>query len=201
MTETKSLKRKKPRFIVKESWNYARIKVRWRNPRGRHSKVRQRHCGRPALPTPGYGSALAIRNKHPCGLEQINIHNLHDLNKLNPKTDGAIIAAGVSNKNRLKLLQAAKEKKITVLNFRNIEERINTINTNFAQRKKHKAEKLKEKDKKKEEKKKKAEEKKKKEEEKKQEATAEENSGEQTATEEKQKAEQKEIEKTIIKRQ
>ncbi len=200
MTEKNPLKRKKPRFIVKESWNYARVKVRWRFPRGRHSKVRQRHCGRPALPTPGYGSALAIRNKHPSGFEQIVVKNIKELNKLNPKTQGAIIAAGVSNKNRLKLLQAAKDKKITVLNFRNIDERMNTINTAFAQRKKNKAEKFKEKDKKTEEKKKKAEEKKKKEEEKKQEEAAE-DGGEQATTEDKQKAEQKEIEKTIIKRQ
>ena len=64
-------KRKKPDFVLKESKFFARIKKRWRYPRGKHSPVRQRHKGRPPLPTPGYGSPRAIKYQTKKGVKEI----------------------------------------------------------------------------------------------------------------------------------
>ena len=46
MTENKSstgTQKKRMNFVVKESNFSARVKSRWRFPRGKHSKVRQMH--------------------------------------------------------------------------------------------------------------------------------------------------------------
>ena len=108
-----------------------------------------------------------------------------------------MLSGTVGKKKKLVLLRLAKEKGISILNVKDLDGQIKLINDEFAQRKKVKTEKLKTRDQKKEEKKKKAEEKKKKEEaeEKKPEVAVDE------TVDDKKKIEQKEIEKTMIKRQ
>ena len=180
-------KKRKPTFVVKESKFSARVKSRWRFPRGKHSKVRQMHKGRPPLPGPGYGSPPSVRGLHSSGLEMVLVHNAAQVESLNPATQGAIVAAGVGNKKRLDLLTAAVHKKITILNIKDTAKYMEEIKKDFEQRKKARRDKSAAVSKKEEEKKKKAEEKKKKEE-----------SKEKSSEEEKQK---EMIEKTITKRQ
>tara|TARA_Y100000310_G_scaffold339010_1_gene430319 strand:- start:765 stop:1355 length:591 start_codon:yes stop_codon:yes gene_type:complete len=196
MAEKEITNKKKPNFVVKESKFSARVKARWRYPRGMHSKVRQKHKGRPSLPSTGYGAPRETRGKHESGLEIVRVHNSEELSLLNKGNQGAIISGTVGKRKKLVLLQLAKEKGIQIFNVKDIDNQIKLINEGLAQRKKVKTEKLKEKDKKKEEKKKKAEEKKKKEEDEKKKPEVTEDK-----VDEKQKTEQKEIEKTIIKRQ
>ena len=61
------------KFVEKESNFSARVKSRWRLPRGKHSKVRQMHKGRPALPGPGYGSQESKKGLHPSGLKIVAV--------------------------------------------------------------------------------------------------------------------------------
>lgn len=194
-------KKKKPDFIVKEAKFSSGVKKRWRYPRGRHSAVRQRHKGRPAIPHPGYGSSNAIRGKHPSGFGMVLVHNQKELLSVNPTDQGAIIASAVGRKTRLGLLKLASERMIKILNLKckDIQEEIKNIQSGFEERKKIKTETLNKKSKKKEEKKKEAEEKKKKEEEKK---TKKEQEPEEKPEElEKKKEEQREMEKIITRRQ
>ena len=39
----------------------------WRKPRGLHNKQRRQKKAKGALPTPGYGSPVAVRGMHPSG--------------------------------------------------------------------------------------------------------------------------------------
>ncbi len=156
-------KKKQPYFIVKESNFVDRIKVRWRHPRGRHSKVRQMHVGRPVLPRPGFGSPKAVKGLHLSGLEIIVVHNSTELLALNAKTQGAVIAK-IGQKKRIELLKLAQENKITVLNVKDVPKKVETIEKEFEERKALRKKKLVEASKKEEDKKKKEEEKKKKEE-------------------------------------
>ena len=198
MTEKNNpTKRKKPDFLVKESKFSARVKARWRYPRGKHSKVRQRHCGRQALPNPGYGAAKETRGMHPTGLEVVNVSTLKQLEGIDKAKQGVLLSSTLGKRKRLLLLQEAQKNGLNVLNVKDLAEKIKIITDSFAQRKKAKSEKLKEKDKKKEEKKKKAEEKKA------EEKKAEEKTEEAPTSESKEKedSEKKEMEKTIIKRQ
>ncbi|MBU0460170.1 MAG: hypothetical protein KKH52_02620 [Nanoarchaeota archaeon] len=196
-------KNKKPDFIVKEAKFCARVKTRWRFPRGKHSKVRQMHRGRQALPTPGYGAPKTVKHQHRSGLLMVVVHNQKDLSSLNPEKEGAVIASTVGKKNKLVILKLAEEKKIKIINVKDVSATVLKMENEFTEKKKLKTEKLTERSKKKEEKKKKAEEKKEKEaKEKVKKAADEKKEGlEESVVEDVKKKEEREAEKIITKRQ
>lgn len=185
---------KRPNFVVKESNFSPRVKVRWRFPRGRHSKVRQMHCGRPAMPNPGFGVPAEVRGLHKSGLEMVVVRNAEELQIVNSKTQGAIIAASVGARKRLSLLEMAQQKKITLLNVKDAGAAAKRLVSDFEQRKELRKRKAVEVSKKEEQKKKKAEELAQKEKEEKKKATEE-------SAEEKSKREHDMMEKTITKKQ
>ncbi|MEK6809527.1 MAG: eL32 family ribosomal protein [Nanoarchaeota archaeon] len=149
---------KKPAFVVKESNFNAGVKVRWRFPRGRHSKVRQMHCGRPAMPNPGYGAPAAVRGLHDSGLEMVLVHNLGELQSLDQKTQGAVIASSVGTRKRVSLLEAAQQKNIALLNVKDAGATAKKLVSEFEQRKEVRKRRFVEAGKKEEQKKKKSEE-------------------------------------------
>lgn len=191
--------KRKPDFLLKESKFSARVKSRWRFPRGKHSKVRQMHRGRQAMPHPGFGSPKDVRGADASGMFPVVVQTVADLEGLNPDKEAAVIGATVGKGKKLEIIKAALTKKILMLNVRN--DTAQKIEEEFASRKKTKKDKLALKDKKESEKKKKAEEKQKQEaEEKKKDETA---SVEEKVSkeEEKQKEEQRTAEKTLTKKQ
>lgn len=195
-------KRKQTYFVVKESYKISRIGERWRLPRGKHSGARQMHKGKPAQPTPGYGSPRAVRGLHSSGLQKVMVHTPTELLSLDPQKQGAILGSTLGNRKRLQLLQLAVEKKIRVLNVKDASALTEQIKTAFSHRQQQRKENLKNKSLKEEDKRKKAEEKKKKEE---KEAKEEKNKGEEGSIEQKVKKEQEEqkelAQKTFTKRQ
>lgn len=206
MTDKTVRKRKKPNFVVKEAHFSARVKWRWRFPRGRHSAVRQYHKGRPALPTVGYGSPKEERGKVK-GLQVKVVKNLRELKLANPGTEKIMVSGTVGKRKKLELLQFAQKNNLQIGNVKEIEESIKAILNQVAGRKLARQEKLKQKDKKQKEKEEKRKEKEaKKEAEKKKEVGTEGNfpeEGSQGAEERKQKEEQAReiIEKTLTKKQ
>lgn len=159
----KKIKSTKPDFVVKESHYVTALNKRWRFPRGRHSKVRQEHNGRPALVTAGYGSPKAVRGLHPSGLEEVLVHNSVELLSLNPVQQGAVLSSGLGGRKKLSLLTLATEKRIPVLNVKDAALAAEELKKAFAARVKVRQDKLQQKTKKLQEKVKKAEEKKEKE--------------------------------------
>lgn len=193
--------KKKPNFVVKESHYQARVKKRWRLPRGRHSGVRQYHKGKPAMPTSGYGSDKKIRGLHSSGLYPVVVYTKNDLLKLEEK-QGGVIASSIGKRKKLELLKLAEEKKLLLINVKDVPAEIKNIEDAFTKRKEVKKAKTEERTKKASEREKKAAEKKKKEEEKTK--KEEEKSSLEESVEEKkeEKEEQKKmVEKTITKRQ
>jgi len=196
-----------PDFLVKESKFVDRIKSRWRFPMGRHSKVRQFHCGRPAMPTPGYGSPREVRGLHSSGLRPVAVATVDELKSLDSASEGAVIVSTVGNKKRLDLLQFALANKIRVINVKDSQKLIEKIHQNLDERQKLKKEKSEIKSKKQLEKERKAEEKKKKDADKKeQKAPASDQKEEDlpqekaAVMEEEKKKEQREMEKIITQR-
>jgi len=197
-TSTGNNSRKKMSFVVKESNFSARVKSRWRFPRGKHSKVRQMHKGRPALPNPGYGAAVSVKGLHISGLKPIVVNNSNELLGLDVKTEGAIISGKIGNRKRLKLLNLASEKKITLLNVKDLANLTKKIQDYLTERKKVKQDKLKKKSDKEAEKRKKAEKKKEKED---KDKSAESVEDKIQKSEEEKKEQKKLAEKTITKKQ
>jgi len=94
------------KFVEKESHATKSIKKRWRMPRGKHSKVRQMHKGRPALPNVGYGKSILSRGQVD-GLYPVLICCQGDLRGLDAQTDIIIIARAVGLRKRVELYTSA----------------------------------------------------------------------------------------------
>jgi len=112
----KEKKEKEPDFVRQESWRYKRIKESWRRPRGIDSKMRLEVKGWPKRVKVGYRGPKLARGLHPTGKKEVLIHNVKELEALNPKEEVARIASSVGKKKRMEILKKAKELGIKVLN-------------------------------------------------------------------------------------
>ena len=122
------LKEKKPDFIRQDNQRRKRLgrKLKWRKPKGIHSKIRHHFKGRRKMPSPGYKSPVKVKGYHSSGLKMTKIFSVKDIEKINKDTEGIIISKSVGTKKKLEILKKAKELKINVLNL-NIDEHINKI--------------------------------------------------------------------------
>ncbi|MGQ0772752.1 MAG: 50S ribosomal protein L32e [Nitrososphaerota archaeon] len=110
---------RRPDFVRQESWRYKRVGLAWRKPKGidNHQR-RQKFRGRPGLVKVGYGGPKLVRGLHPSGFTDNLVHNVLELQGLNPKTDGIRIAHGVGTKKRLDIVKKAMEQKFKIFNAR-----------------------------------------------------------------------------------
>lgn len=107
---------KRPEFVRQESWRYKRIKPSWRRPRGIDNKMRVELKGWPRRVKVGYRGPKLVRGLHPSGYREVLVHNVKELEKLNPEIEAARIAHTVGAKKRGEILKRAKELGIKVLN-------------------------------------------------------------------------------------
>ncbi len=94
------------------------IKDSWRRPRGLHSKQRKLRKAKGAHPDPGYGSPLAVRGMHPCGMREVRVCNLKDLEGVDAASQAIRIGATVGRKKREVIQNKAAEAKIRILNWK-----------------------------------------------------------------------------------
>lgn len=112
-------KSQNPEFVRQESWRYKRMQTGWRKPKGIDNHQRkQKSRGRPGLVKVGYGGPKIARGLHPSGFTDNLVHNINDLEKLNPKMDGVRLGHSVGTKKRKEIIVKAMEKKFKVFNAR-----------------------------------------------------------------------------------
>lgn len=116
--ETRELlkQRKKPRFRRQQHYLYAKLRDTWRRPKGRHSKQRKGKHYRPPRPKIGYGAPKKVRGLHPSGFAEVRVHNVQDVEGVNPETQAIRIARTVGGKKRAAIIKKADEEGIRVLN-------------------------------------------------------------------------------------
>lgn len=108
---------RRPEFLRQEWYKRKRLQgAKWRKPRGMHSKMRQHYGYRRNVVSIGYGSPKAARFLHPSGFKEVMVHNVKDLQRINPETEAARVAHKVGMKKRLEIEAKADELKIRVLN-------------------------------------------------------------------------------------
>jgi len=112
----KTLDRKRPEFVRYESWRYVRVKPSWRRPRGIDSKVREKVKGWIKMPSIGYRTPKYVRGLHPSGYEEVLVHNLAELENLNPDTHIIRLAHTVGAKKRVMIIDKAKELGFKIIN-------------------------------------------------------------------------------------
>ena len=111
-------KAKKPNFRRQEWFRYKRLGEAWRKPRGKHSKMRTGKVYRTNVVSIGYGSPRKARGLHPSGFAEVPVHNINDLDGIDPKVQAARIGHSVGVRKRIKIEQRAEELGIRVLNRR-----------------------------------------------------------------------------------
>lgn len=109
-----------PTFLRRTTHRYSKLgkgnkrKQTWRNPTGRHNKMRNKRRGYPATVSIGYKQPENAR--HRAETKQIiEVRTLRDLERVSKNHLARIMAVGT--KRKLALAQKAKEKGITLLNL------------------------------------------------------------------------------------
>lgn len=87
---------------------------KWRNPRGRHNKVRRQRRNYPARVKIGYGSPRELAGKID-NLTPVLVHNIKELSVL--KKDSLIIIARVGARKKLDIIKKAQELNLKILNL------------------------------------------------------------------------------------
>jgi large subunit ribosomal protein L32e len=118
----KRAKHKKPEFLRSESWRYTKLSESWRRPRGLDHKMRRKIKGWPPMVSTGYKGPKIARGLHPSGYREVLVHNVQEVSEVDPKTQVARIAHTVGKKKRALIIAEAREKKITVLNAKEVKE-------------------------------------------------------------------------------
>ncbi|RME52817.1 50S ribosomal protein L32e [Candidatus Woesearchaeota archaeon] len=116
LEERRARKAKKPVFRRQDAHKKAKLSSAWRKPRGLQSKVRLKKKGYVRSPESGWRSPVAVRGLSREGLLPVLVSTEKMLLALDPKTEGAVVAASVGDRKRKKLLSLAEEKGIRVLN-------------------------------------------------------------------------------------
>lgn len=114
--ERSKLKKAKPKFKRHESYKVKKLGTKWRKPKGDKNSQRTRHRGRATNVSVGFGSAKSIRGLNKHGFREILVHNLSDLERVDPKVNSAVIGSAVGRRKRLEILEAAEKKNIRVEN-------------------------------------------------------------------------------------
>ncbi len=105
------LRRKKskhrPYFLRQEGRRYLRLGDTWRRPRGMHSKRRRHWSYRPNVVSIGYRGPRLARGLHPSGYEEVLVHNVREVDGVDPARQAIRIAHSVGVRKRLAIQERA----------------------------------------------------------------------------------------------
>ena len=144
----KVLKKKKPDFVKQDAHKLKRVPKKWKKPRGLQSKIRLHIRGYRKEVSKGYCSPKQVRGLHPTGLKPIWVATKNQLQDINKEEQGIIIKKTVGKKKKIELIKIANEKGIVILNVKNAETFVKTVEENLAKKKQEKQNKILEKSKK-----------------------------------------------------
>jgi large subunit ribosomal protein L32e len=112
-------KKKTPSFRRTEWFRYKRLsRSGWRAPHGMDNKQRRNYRYRGSLVRVGHGKVAEARGLHPSGFREVMVHNLNDLESIDPETQAARIGRTVGGRKREHIYARADELGIRVLNRR-----------------------------------------------------------------------------------
>ena len=112
-------KKKTPSFRRTEWFRYKRLsRSGWRAPHGMDNKQRRNYRYRGSLVRVCHGKVAEARGLHPSGFREVMVHNLNDLESIDPETQAARIGRTVGGRKREHIHARADELGIRILNRR-----------------------------------------------------------------------------------
>ena len=115
----KKVKARKPKFIRQQGQHLTSLSKNWRAPKGMHSKTRRKRRGKMRHPTTGFGSPREVMHFHPSGLKPLLVTHQNQLG-LVTKEHGIILSRTMGKKKKLVLLKIIEERKLPLLNIKDI---------------------------------------------------------------------------------
>ncbi|MGD0816838.1 MAG: 50S ribosomal protein L32e [Methanomassiliicoccales archaeon] len=107
---------RRPEFRRQEWFRYAKLGIKWRKPRGMHSKMRRHYKYRPTIVSIGFRGPALVRGLASSGFQEVLVYNPSNLDKIDPNTQAARIGGTVGGKKRATIIEKADQLKIRVLN-------------------------------------------------------------------------------------
>lgn len=107
---------RRPSFRRQEWFRYKKFGDEWRKPQGGQSKLRRHISYRWNIPSIGYRGPRGVRGLHPSGFEEVLVHNLGEIEGVDPARQAVRIAHGVGTRKRDLIEKACDEREIRVLN-------------------------------------------------------------------------------------
>ena len=113
-----SMKRKKPEFLRHLWWKFPKFinQYAWRKPKGLDNKMRLKLKGYPPIVSVGYRSPRAVRGLHPSGFKPVVVHNVKELESLDPSIHIVYIASNIGFRKRVQILEKAKSMGFRIAN-------------------------------------------------------------------------------------
>ena len=106
----------RPTFRRQEWFRYRKFGDEWRKPQGGQSKLRRHFGYRWNLPSIGYRGPREVRGLHPSGFREVIVHNVRQLEGLDPTKQAVRVAHGVGARKRELIEKACDEKGLRILN-------------------------------------------------------------------------------------
>jgi large subunit ribosomal protein L32e len=107
---------RRPEFRRQEWFRYAKLGIKWRKPRGMHSKMRRHYKYRPTIVSIGFRGPALVRGLASSGFQEVLVYNPSNLDAIDPKIQAARIGGTVGGKKRATIIEKADQLKIRVLN-------------------------------------------------------------------------------------
>jgi len=107
---------RRPAFKRQEWFRYSKLGEKWRKPKGIHSKMRRGFKHRPPLVRIGFRGPKEVRGLHPSGFSEVLVHNVSQLEGVDPKVQAVRVAGTVGTKKRIDIEDKADELGIRILN-------------------------------------------------------------------------------------
>ncbi len=121
----REMERREPRWMAMNEWYQIKLQNRdsWRRPKGLDNKIRHERKGYPARVKVGYRKPKLVRGLHPSGFVDVLVHNVKEIEGLDPSKHAIRIASTVGKRKRLEIIKVAVEKGFRILNLREEEKK------------------------------------------------------------------------------
>ncbi len=104
------------KFKTQDYHRYKKLGMRWRKPKGRHSKLRAGKSGSGVAASIGHGTNRAIRDK----IRKMECLIARNVNDLKDAKEAILISSTVGSKKAALIVEAAKQRGLKILNMKKV---------------------------------------------------------------------------------